>query len=87
MNKTMAKLAAAGALIGFLGVGGMQLADAQEDPTTSTTVDESTDDATTGTEATTEGSATDDSATDDADRDGKNCHHDDEAAGDTNSAS
>jgi len=43
MNKTMAKLAAAGALVGFLGVGGMQLANAQEDPTTSTTVGESTD--------------------------------------------
>ena len=34
---TIKKLAAAGALVGFLAVGGMSLASAQEDPTSSTT--------------------------------------------------
>jgi len=40
------KLVAAGALVGFLGVGGMSLASAQDDPTTSTTTPSASEDTT-----------------------------------------
>jgi hypothetical protein len=54
MQMSPAKLAAAAAVVGFLGFGSVQLAFAQEDPTTSTTVEESTTD-----DSVTDGSTTD----------------------------
>jgi hypothetical protein len=66
MDYRLAKFAAAGAVVGLIGVGGASLASAQDDTgsSTSTTVQSSTD--------TTADSSTDAPATD-ADHDGKSC--------------
>jgi hypothetical protein len=69
MDTKIRRLAAAGAVAGFLTVFGVSLASAQEDPTTTTTVEESTDDAT-----------TDDPATDDRAADREGCPEKDDAS-------
>lgn len=69
MQMSPAKLAAAAALVGFVGIGSAQLANAQDDPTTTTTVEESTTDDT----------VTNDSATDDGTARDEDCPKDAEA--------
>ena len=83
MKMSPAKLAAAAALVGFLGVGSAQLANAQDDPSTTSTVEESTTEDTVTDDSATDDSATDDSATDDGTARDEDCPKDAEAPADT----
>jgi hypothetical protein len=69
MDTKIRRLAVVGAVAGFLTLFGVSLASAQEDPTTTPTVEESTDEA-----------ATDDSATDDGATDREDCPDKDDAS-------
>ena len=78
MDYRLAKFAAAGAVVGLLGIGGATIASAQDDTgTSSSTTTQVDDDSTTSTDA----AATDETA--DADKDGKDCPDHDAAADDT----
>jgi hypothetical protein len=66
MNLTIPRMAVAAAIVGFLGIGGVTLASAQEDPTTTTTVPQDTTSST---------------APDATAPDGRGCHHDGTGAG------
>lgn len=72
MDNTIRRLVAAGAVAGFLTVGGMSLASAQDDPTT-TTEEETT---TTVEDSTTDDSATTEDSADEAARDEEDCPKD-----------
>lgn len=71
MKLKIAQLVAGGALVGFLGMAGTQLASAQEDTTSTTEVPAVTEE-TTPEDTTTEDTTTQDSTTED----GKNCDKD-----------
>ena len=66
-GKTITRLAAAGAMVGLLGFGSVQLASAQEEDPSSTTTEQSEDSTTTAPEAEEETPSTEDGS---ADREG-----------------
>jgi hypothetical protein len=82
MKLTLPRMAAAAAIVGFLGIGGITLASAQEDPTTTTTVPQDTTPSTAP-----DATAPDPAAPDATAPDGRHCDHDGAGTGSDSSTS